>query len=104
MHQTSARVHHNPENTSFGVGPSIATNSMPTNSNGPSSYPNVSLGSNMNCGTEVNALSEELRVAVEECQVRRCKNLATYSNCNKMTVKRSNNILYSLSFLVGTCY
>lgn len=70
MHQTSARVHHNPENHSFGAGPSVSTNSIPTNVNGPSSYPNVSLGSNMNCGTEVNALSEELRVAVEECQVK----------------------------------
>ena len=70
MHQTSARVHHNPENNSFGAGSSIPVTSIPASANGPSSYPNVSIGSNMNCGTEVNALSEELRVAVEECQVR----------------------------------
>ena len=43
---------------------------MPLGTNGPSAYPNVSsAGSNMNCAQEVNTLSEELRAAVEDCQV-----------------------------------
>jgi hypothetical protein len=72
MHQASVRVHHNPENTGYGIGPSISTaNSIPVGTNGHSSYPNVSVGSNMNCGTEVNTLSEELRAAVEDCQVKK---------------------------------
>ena len=69
MNQASVRVHHNPENTSYGVGPSISTNSMPIGANGQSTFPNVSVASNMNCGTEVNTMSEELRAAVEDCQV-----------------------------------
>ena len=76
MHQSSVRVHHNPENTAYGIGPSISTaNSIPVGTNGHASYPNVSVASNMNCGTEVNALSEELRAAVEDCQVKKIQNL-----------------------------
>ena len=70
MHHASVRVHHNPENTAYGIGGSISTNATPGVANGPATYPNVSVSSTMNCGTEVNALSEELRSAVEECQVK----------------------------------
>ena len=69
MHHASVRVHHNPDNTAYGIGGSIPTNTIPTGPSGSATYPNVSVSSTMNCGTEVNALSEELRSAVEECQV-----------------------------------
>ena len=70
MHQASVRVHHNPDNSPYSIGQPQTTNTMPLGTNGPSAYPNVSsAGSNMNCTQEVNTLSEELRAAVEDCQV-----------------------------------
>ena len=70
MRHTSpaARVSHGGSgNTAFGGLPT-STNSVV---HGPGTYPNVSVGSAMNCGTEVNAITEELRMAVEQCQVMR---------------------------------
>ena len=77
MHQTSDRAHHHPDHSTYntaGFDPSIARNTIGTNRF--STYPNVSsIGPNMNCETEVNELSEELRTAVEECQVERFTNV-----------------------------
>ena len=68
-HPSSVRVPQGPGNTPFGVGGSLSTSTNPA-ANGPDTYPNVSVGSTMNCGTEVSAITEELRLAVEQCQVR----------------------------------
>ena len=68
MHYPSTRAPLGPGNVSHeGIGGS--SNAMPMANSAAGPYPSVSVSSTMNCGTEVNAITEELRSAVEQCQV-----------------------------------